>query len=119
MNLRRVVLMSLVVCVVAAPVSAQEPGVDEDDCKGKDSKLLSRMPGCGLYECSAKDYDAADVVVSANPEWKLRVEGHTDNVGNPSANLKLSQARAAAVVSWLVSNGVDAGRLSATGLGDT
>lgn len=58
-------------------------------------------------------------VLSANPEWKLRVEGHTDNVGDKAANLKLSNARAAAVAGWLTSKGIDAARLSAAGLGDT
>ncbi|OFW43675.1 MAG: hypothetical protein A3J29_14440 [Acidobacteria bacterium RIFCSPLOWO2_12_FULL_67_14b] len=58
-------------------------------------------------------------VLSANADWKLRVEGHTDNVGDKAANLKLSNARAAAVVGWLTAKGIDAARLSAAGLGDT
>jgi outer membrane protein OmpA-like peptidoglycan-associated protein len=58
-------------------------------------------------------------VLTANADWKLRVEGHTDNVGDKAANLKLSNARAAAVVGWLTSKGIDAARLSAAGLGDT
>jgi outer membrane protein OmpA-like peptidoglycan-associated protein len=58
-------------------------------------------------------------VLSANPDWKLRVEGHTDNVGDKAANLKLSNSRAAAVAGWLTSKGIDAARLSAVGLGDT
>jgi OOP family OmpA-OmpF porin len=259
MNLRRVAVLSTFVCALSFPVWAQEPGVDEESCKGKDSKLLSRLPGCGLYECSEKEYDAADVVINmagetksleggieylryicpakmsplqimrnaeaalkkagytmvvagrvesyefplvtarkgsqwifvepgmfnefptyqqtavlvkemaqemtagaqaiadaiaesgkldvygitfatgqatispesnvvlsdvvavlkANPEWNIRVEGHTDNVGTPAANLKLSQARAAAVVGWLTANGIDASRLTSAGLGDT
>lgn len=62
----------------------------------------------------------ADVlaVLTANADWKLRVEGHTDNVGAPAANQKLSEARAGAVVAWLVKQGVAANRLSASGLGD-
>ncbi len=58
-------------------------------------------------------------VLVANADWKLRVEGHTDNVGDKAANLKLSNARAAAVTGWLTSKGIDATRLSAAGLGDT
>lgn len=58
-------------------------------------------------------------VLTGNPEWRLRIEGHTDNVGNAAANQKLSQARAAAVVAWLTGKGIDAGRVSAVGLGDT
>lgn len=58
-------------------------------------------------------------VLAANPEWRLRIEGHTDNVGDKAANLKLSNARAAAVAAWLTGKGIDAARLSAAGLGDT
>jgi lipid-binding SYLF domain-containing protein len=52
-----------------------------------------------------------------NPDWKVRVEGFTDSVGNADTNLKLSQERADAVMNRLVSLGVDAGRLSAKGFG--
>lgn len=58
-------------------------------------------------------------VLTANPDWQLRIEGHTDNVGDQAANLKLSQARAAAVAAWLTGKGVAAARLSTAGLGDT
>ena len=34
-----------------------------------------------------------------NPTWKLRVEGHTDNIGGDEYNLDLSQRRAEAVKS--------------------
>jgi outer membrane protein OmpA-like peptidoglycan-associated protein len=50
---------------------------------------------------------------------RLRVEGHTDNVGTPEANLLLSQKRAQAVVDHLVAQGIDDGRLEAVGQGDT
>jgi OmpA-OmpF porin, OOP family len=58
-------------------------------------------------------------VLTANADWRLRIEGHTDNVGDKAANMKLSQARAAAVAAWLTSKGIDAARLSPAGLGDT
>ena len=243
--------------LVALPVFAQTPGVDENDCKP--SPLMSRMPGCGVWECSKKDFDAFDVVINkageaktlegevehmkfvcpasasqlqlqrnaeaalrksgytivysgkhqnhdnpvvtaqkgaqwiqvqtaqfnefptyeqtailvkemaqemsataqamsdaiaksgkldvygitfatgqatitpasdqvlsdvlavltANADWRLRIEGHTDNVGDKAANLKLSNARAAAVAAWLTGRGIDATRVSVAGLGDT
>jgi outer membrane protein OmpA-like peptidoglycan-associated protein len=50
---------------------------------------------------------------------KLRIEGHTDNVGDAAANKVLSQQRAEAVASWLVAKGVEQGRLHVIGYGDT
>jgi outer membrane protein OmpA-like peptidoglycan-associated protein len=58
-------------------------------------------------------------LVQKQPEWQLTVVGHTDNVGAKPANLTLSKQRAEAVVSWLVSKGIDKSRLNAAGLGDT
>jgi OmpA-OmpF porin, OOP family len=54
----------------------------------------------------------------ANPHiTKLRVEGHTDSDGDAAANQVLSEKRAAAVVDWLVSHGVEPGRLRPVGCG--
>jgi OmpA-OmpF porin, OOP family len=258
-NMMRLTPFLVLVLAMSVPAWAQEPGVDNDECKGKDSALLSRMPGCGLYQCEKKDFDAADLVINkagetqtlegaiekltyacpvtasplqlhrnaeaalrkagyttvfsgkhqnhdnpavigrkgdqwlsvqtgmfnefpiyemtavlvkemaqemtasaqamadaivksgkldvygitfatgqatitpasdavlndvlavltANADWKLRIEGHTDNAGDKVANLKLSNARAAAVAAWLTAKGIDAGRLTIAGLGDT
>lgn len=52
-----------------------------------------------------------------NPDLKLRIEGYTDNVGQPAANQSLSEKRAQAVMSWLTMHGVAATRLAAKGLG--
>jgi len=58
-------------------------------------------------------------LLQQNPDLKLRVEGHTDNQGNAAANQSLSEKRAQAVVAWLTAHGVEAGRLTAKGLGQT
>ena len=56
-------------------------------------------------------------MMKANPGLKVRVEGHTDNVGNAKSNKTLSDERAKAVVAALVAQGVDAKRLGAAGHG--
>lgn len=58
-------------------------------------------------------------LLAQNPSWKLRVEGHTDNVGSDAANIALSEQRAGAVVDWLTRHGVDRARLTSLGLGDS
>jgi outer membrane protein OmpA-like peptidoglycan-associated protein len=59
-------------------------------------------------------------ILKETPGFHVQVDGHTDNVGDPESNRKLSQARAEAVVKYLVKKkGADAKRLSAKGWGDT
>jgi OmpA-OmpF porin, OOP family len=50
---------------------------------------------------------------------RIRVEGHTDNVGKPEDNMKLSTERAMAVVNWMAEHGIPKDRLLAVGFGDT
>jgi OmpA-OmpF porin, OOP family len=50
---------------------------------------------------------------------KFEIDGHTDNTGDASHNLTLSQQRADAVKTQLVSMGIDASRLTTKGFGDT
>lgn len=56
-------------------------------------------------------------MMKSNPGLKIRVEGHTDNMGDPKSNKRLSEERAKAVVSALVAGGIDINRLSSAGFG--
>lgn len=58
-------------------------------------------------------------IMSDNPELKLAIDGHTDNVGSDALNQSLSERRATAVKSYLVSKGVDESRITSTGYGET
>ena len=57
--------------------------------------------------------------LNAYPDLAVELAGHTDNVGKPDYNAKLSGARVATVRGWLVGKGVKADRLTAKGYGDT
>jgi outer membrane protein OmpA-like peptidoglycan-associated protein len=57
-------------------------------------------------------------VLRRHPDWKLRVDGHTDNIGSAPYNLDLSKRRAGSVRETLVKQyGVQAGRLLTGGYG--
>ena len=64
--------------------------------------------------------DQVASVMKANPQLtKVRVGGHTDDVGKDDKNLTLSQDRATSVVTYLVGKGIDKNRLKAVGYGET
>ena len=57
-------------------------------------------------------------LLQTEPDKKIRVEGHTDSLGDAQTNLKLSEQRAQAVREALISLGVAADRISAMGMGE-
>tara|TARA_B110000879_G_scaffold155430_1_gene200882 strand:+ start:2878 stop:4095 length:1218 start_codon:yes stop_codon:yes gene_type:complete len=56
-------------------------------------------------------------LMTQNEKLKLKVEGHTDNVGEDSYNQNLSMNRSDYVMKWLETHGIDNQRLSAKGFG--
>ena len=62
----------------------------------------------------------AEVVdlLQTEPDKKIRVEGHTDSLGDADENLLLSEQRAQAVLEALVSLGVASDRISSLGMGE-
>lgn len=55
----------------------------------------------------------------ANTSWKLEINGHTDNQGDPEDNLKLSVKRSKAVFDYLTKKGVPAEGMKYSGKGDS
>jgi outer membrane protein OmpA-like peptidoglycan-associated protein len=59
-------------------------------------------------------------VLNENPDMKIIIEGHTDNIGGDQENMELSEKRADAVKGWLVEHGhIDGKRLTTKGYGMT
>jgi len=56
--------------------------------------------------------------LSQNPDRKVEIEGHTDNVGSDDYNQGLSQRRADSVRSFLMQQGINSVRIFASGKGE-
>ncbi len=72
-----------------------------------------------LQSKSYKGLNDVAKIMTENPEMKLAIDGHTDNVGSDEMNQKLSDNRSASVMNYLISKGVSADRITAQGHGET
>jgi flagellar motor protein MotB/tetratricopeptide (TPR) repeat protein len=59
------------------------------------------------------------VFLVQSPKVKVAIHGHTDDMGNPADNQALSDARARAVYEYIVHAGIDPGRVSSKGFGES
>lgn len=65
------------------------------------------------------ELDKLVILLKDNPNLIIEIGSHTDDRGNASFNLKLSQKRAEGVMEYLASRGVSKNRMSARGYGKT
>lgn len=68
---------------------------------------------------SYAELDRVVRLMGENPDMKIEVRAHTDNVGSAASNQKLSDRRAASAVQYLFENGVTPDRMKSIGLGAT
>ena len=71
-----------------------------------------------LRDKSILDLDMLAEALKDNPNVVIELKSHTDFVGDNKSNLRLSQKRADACVSYLVNIGIDPGQLVAVGVGE-
>lgn len=70
-----------------------------------------------MIEESEKELDLVVEMMNDNPDIKILLKGHTDNVGDPVLNLRLSEARAKSVRKYLITQGINAYRIKSVGYG--
>lgn len=58
-------------------------------------------------------------IMKQHPSLKLDIRSHTDSQGNDAYNMKLSERRANATMKWMISRGIDPGRLTGRGYGES
>ena len=57
--------------------------------------------------------------MNLNPDLRIEIGGHTDNIGSDTDNVLLSKSRAESVAKFVVDSGIVADRVSAKGYGET
>ncbi len=80
--------------------------------------VLFRTGTDDFIEESFGALDQVLVILLDHPYYKLRISGHTDNVGRSKSNQVLSEKRAKACVEYLVNKGIPKDRLSYIGYGE-
>ena len=72
-----------------------------------------------LQNESKSELDKLVTLLKDNPNVKIQIDGHTDNVGQEKDNLLLSNNRAKAVVGYLLGKGINTLRLTYKGFGSS
>ncbi len=102
-----------------APAAPKRVAVTEDHVE-IDEKIQFQLDS---DEIKSESFGLLDEVVAELKEHveikKLEIIGHTDSDGAEDYNQKLSERRAKAVLEYLVKKGIDAGRLSSKGMGES
>ncbi len=97
----------------------QPPPEDPDEAPGLRLEGVTFESGSAtIMEGSFPRLDRVVEYMEHKPSTRIRISGHTDNVGNPRRNQRLSEARAQAVRQYLISKGVAEDRVEAVGHGD-
>jgi len=120
---------------VAKPMDSDGDGVtdDKDQCPNTPKGATVDARGCWTYAAVVLfDFDSDTIksianpmldeavsILKKNPEIKVEIDGHTDNVGPAAYNMNLSERRAKAVMKYFVDKGVEAQRLTTKGFGLT
>ena len=93
------------------------PNGASSDTRFDFDRLLFDTGQATLQPASQEQLGCVAAILKAYPQTRARIDGYTDNTGDPAANQQLSQQRADSVMSRLVVLGVDPSRMTAKGFG--
>jgi outer membrane protein OmpA-like peptidoglycan-associated protein len=106
-----------------------KPGSDEEMSEGKFPTAIERsnvintilfdFNESGINEQSAQELDRIYELLEKYPDIHIELKGRTDSRGNPDYNLQLSEKRAQSAAEYLVSKGIDRGRITVEAVGDS
>jgi len=98
------------------------PEVKKEDKKRLEFATKNVQFELGKSDLKASSFKILDEIVALlkqYPDYKLDIRGHTDNVGDPERNMRLSTERAKTCYDYFVYRGIKPERLRSTGFGDT
>lgn len=98
------------------------PPIQQQDQETLQTAMQAVQFETGKATLKAQSYTILDKIVDIMvryPSYKLRISGHTDDVGNDQSNQKLSQERARSTYEYIISKGINASRVSHAGYGET
>lgn len=96
--------------------------VEELKSSGKTIKIENIFFDFGSYALKPESYEALNLLykfMTINPDVRVELNAHTDNVGSESFNMHLSQERANSVVQYLIGKGINPDNLIPQGFGET
>lgn len=92
-----------------------------------ETEVVIQLPGAILFDFDSAQIrpdaeralrDVSDVIRSYTAK-PVRIVGHTDSVADDAYNQGLSERRAESVAAWLATHGIEKGRLTASGKGES
>jgi len=122
-NTKKIVIAGLVILLVGTGIYFYIKSKNKTNPKKvlKDvfENLIFETNKAVIKEISFPYLDELSKVLVSQPNWKLHLVGHTDNVGKDEYNLDLSKRRALAVKKYLVSKNISPDVISTDGKGKT
>ncbi|HEX8562284.1 MAG TPA: OmpA family protein [Flavobacterium sp.] len=98
------------------------PEITEEQIKKLNEYAKTILFNSGKSTFKEQTYPVLQSIASILKEYptaRFMIEGHTDSDGSNALNQTLSENRAAAVVNYLVENGIERSRLNSSGFGET
>lgn len=83
------------------------------------NNIIFETNSAELTAVSFEELDRVVELLRKNPNLKIEISAHTDNVGSDAYNLKLSDKRAQSVVDYLTDKGISKRNLEAKGYGES
>lgn len=116
-------LEEVIIEKIADPIPPTKIVIAQDTITTGESFIISNINfetnRANLLPSSFRSLDRIRMILRSNPQFNLKIIGHTDDIGNENENLILSEKRAQSVAYFLINNGISQHRITTVGKGET